>query len=62
MITKHCPYCDNTALEYVINIFKKRNDEGYYSGEVQCSNCKKEFTKDDIKIRVWKECKEEDLK
>ena len=49
MKTKHCPNCDSRNLSYVINIFKKRTDKNYYTGEVQCDECKTSFIKKDIK-------------
>lgn len=55
MKTKHCPYCDSERLNYVLNIFEPRNSKKRYTGEVNCSVCKKEFNKKKIKIKYWNE-------
>ncbi len=57
MKTKHCPKCDSKDLLYVIDIFKKRNEKEYYTGEVNCEVCKSNFIKKEILIREWEEIK-----
>lgn len=56
METKHCPFCNETKLLYEIDIFKKRNEEGYYKGGVECEKCRKKFKDIAIVTRHWKEC------
>jgi len=53
METRHCPYCDCKDLNYTIDIFKKSTDKEYYTGDVNCSNCKKYFKIENIKIKEW---------